>query len=83
MCLFLRKGLIAMPTQLVAVANGMVYGPVWDSVITWVGAMAGTISALALVRKFGRPLLIQLLPAHQVQQLGDWSRESGGLALLG
>ena len=80
--LMMAHSFLPFPAEIVAVANGMVYGPVWGSVITWAGAMAGAISAFALVRKFGRPLLVQLLPAHQVQQLGDWSRESGGLTLL-
>ena len=80
--LMVAHSFLPFPAEFIAVANGMVYGPVWGSVITWVGAMAGAISAFALVRMFGRPLLVHLLPAHQLQQLGDWSRESGGLALL-
>jgi len=80
--LMVAHSFLPFPSEIIAVANGMVYGPVWGSVITWVGAMAGAISAFALVRRFGRPLLVQLLLTHQVQQLGDWSRESGGLALL-
>ena len=80
--LMVAHSFLPFPAEIIAIANGMVYGPVWGSVITWVGAMAGAISAFALVRLFGRPLLVRLLPAHQLQQLGDWSRESGGLALL-
>ncbi len=80
--LMVAHSFLPFPAEIIAIANGMVYGPVWGSVITWVGAMLGAISAFALVRMFGRPLLVRLLPAHQLQQLGDWSRESGGLALL-
>lgn len=80
--LMVAHSFLPFPAEIIAIANGMVYGPVWGSVITWVGAMAGAISAFALVRMFGRPLLVRFLPAHQLQQLGEWSRESGGLALL-
>ncbi len=80
--LMVTHSFLPFPSEIIAVANGMVYGPVWGSVITWVGAMLGAISAFALVRMFGRPLLVQLLPAHQLQKLADWSRDSGGLALL-
>jgi uncharacterized membrane protein YdjX (TVP38/TMEM64 family) len=80
--LMVAHSFLPFPSEIIAVANGMVYGPVWGSVITWVGAMLGAVSAFALVRLFGRPLLVQLLPAHQLQKLADWSRDSGGLALL-
>jgi len=80
--LMVAHSFLPFPAEIIAVANGMVYGPVWGSVITWVGAMAGAISAFGLVRMFGRPLLVRWLTAHQLRQLGDWSRESGGLTLL-
>lgn len=80
--LMVAHSFLPFPSEIIAVANGMVYGPVWGSVITWVGAMVGAMSAFALVRLFGRPLLVHMLSAHQLQQLGDWSRESGGITLL-
>lgn len=80
--LMVAHSFLPFPSEIIAVANGMVYGPVWGSVITWVGAMVGAMSAFTLVRLLGRPWLVKMLSAHQLQQLGDWSRESGGLALL-
>ena len=43
--LMVAHSFLPFPAELIAVANGMVYGPVWGSVITWVGAMLGAISA--------------------------------------
>jgi uncharacterized membrane protein YdjX (TVP38/TMEM64 family) len=46
---------LPFPAEVIAIANGIIYGPIWGSVITWVGAMIGVASAFAVVRVLGRP----------------------------
>ena len=48
---------VPFPAEILAIANGMVYGPIWGIVITWVGAMLGASVAFALARKLGRPFV--------------------------
>jgi uncharacterized membrane protein YdjX (TVP38/TMEM64 family) len=48
---------ITFPAEFVAFANGLVYGPVWGSVITWVGAMLGAFAGFGVARWFGRPFV--------------------------
>ena len=80
--LMVAHSFLPFPAEVIALANGMVYGPLWGTVITWVGAMLGAIVAFALVRLLGRPFVYRVLSARHRQQLSEWSLESGGRALL-
>lgn len=80
--LMVAHSFLPFPSEIVAIANGMVYGPLWGSVITWVGAMLGASAAFALARLLGRPFVQHVLSARHRQQLAVWSRERGGMALL-
>lgn len=73
---------LPFPSEIIALANGMVFGPFWGSVITWVGAMLGAISTFGLVRLLGRPFIYPMLSQSQLQRLSDWSSRQGGIALL-
>jgi uncharacterized membrane protein YdjX (TVP38/TMEM64 family) len=39
---------LPFPAEIIALANGMIYGPVWGAAITWVGAMLGASIAFGL-----------------------------------
>src|SRR3546814_5458492 len=53
--LMVLHSFVPFPAEFVALANGMLYGPVWGTIITWIGAMLGAFLALCLSRAFGRP----------------------------
>lgn len=80
--LMVAHSFLPFPAEVIAVANGMVYGPLWGAVITWVGAMLGGSAAFALTRLIGRPLVQRLLSHRQQERLETWSHERGGAALL-
>ncbi|MDA8110770.1 MAG: TVP38/TMEM64 family protein [Betaproteobacteria bacterium] len=80
--LMVAHSFLPFPAEIVALANGMVYGPVWGALITWTGAMLGAASAFGLARLLGRPVLRGLLPRESVKRMAEWSRERGGRALL-
>jgi uncharacterized membrane protein YdjX (TVP38/TMEM64 family) len=46
----------------------MLFGPVWGTLVTWIGAMVGAAFAFALARRYGRPLVDRLI-AHK-----PWAR---------
>ena len=52
-----RPFLHPFPAEFVAIANGMAYGPLWGTVVTWIGAMCGALVAFALSRALGRPFV--------------------------
>src|ERR671919_2511923 len=55
--LMILHSFVPFPAELIAVANGMLFGPVWGTVVTWIGAMLGAALAFALARRFGKPLV--------------------------
>jgi uncharacterized membrane protein YdjX (TVP38/TMEM64 family) len=80
--LMVAHSFVPFPAELVGVANGMVFGPIAGTVVTWVGAMLGAFVAFGAVRVFGQPLVRRMLSVHQQQELAVWSSERGGTSLL-
>jgi len=80
--LMVAHSFLPFPAEIIAVANGMLYGPLWGTVVIWAGAMLGATVAFALVWLLGRPALFRLLSSYQSQALEHWSRERGAMALL-
>jgi uncharacterized membrane protein YdjX (TVP38/TMEM64 family) len=73
---------VPFPAELVAIANGMLFGPVWGTLITWTGAMLGAYLAFGLARWLGRPFVGQMVgPRHQ-DAIDRWARRQGGGALF-
>ena len=52
---------VPFPAELIAIANGMLFGPIWGTLVTWVGAMLRAALAFALARRYGRPLADRLI----------------------
>lgn len=73
---------LPFPAEIVALANGMVYGPLWGAVVTWVGAMIGASAAFGFARLLGRPFIKRVLSSRHQQRLAIWSRDQGVAALL-
>lgn len=80
--LMVMHSFLPFPSEIITLANGMVFGPFWGSIITWVGAMLGAISTFGLVRLLGRPFVYRMLSERQLNRLSDWSSRQGGIALL-
>ena len=73
---------VPFPAELVAIANGMVYGTVLGIAITWVGAMLGAFLAFGLARRFGRPFVRRALAPRNMERVDAWVAHYGGGALL-
>jgi len=80
--LMIVHSFLPFPAEIIALANGMIYGPVWGTAITWVGAMLGASLAFGIVRLLGRPFVRRFLPDHHWHRLSNWSHTHGGSALL-
>lgn len=48
--------ILPLPAEIPAMLNGMIFGPVWGSLVTWCGSMVGAQASFELARHFGRPL---------------------------
>ena len=80
--LMVAHSFVPFPAEILAVANGMVFGVVGGTAVTWVGAMLGAALAFGLGRALGRPFVKVVLPGRQWDRLEDWSLRRGGMALL-
>lgn len=80
--LMVAHSFLPFPSEIITLANGMIFGPFWGGVITWVGAMLGAVSTFGLVRLLGRSFVYRMLSENQMRRLSDWSSTRGGLALL-
>ncbi len=80
--LMVLHSFVPFPAEFVAIANGMMWGPLWGTVITWVGAMLGAFAAFGLSRWLGRPLVHKLLTERSMQRVDDWVAHYGAGSLF-
>jgi uncharacterized membrane protein YdjX (TVP38/TMEM64 family) len=80
--LMVLHSFLPFPAEFLALANGMVYGPVWGIAITWGGAMLGAFVAFGLARRLGRPFVEQMVARRDWQVLDDWAGRQGGAVVL-
>jgi uncharacterized membrane protein YdjX (TVP38/TMEM64 family) len=80
--LMVLHSFIPFPAELVAMANGMLYGPIWGTMITWTGAMLGAYLAFALARWLGRPFVLSILTQRHHATMDRWVTRQGAGALL-
>ena len=73
---------VPFPAELIAFANGMIYGPLWGTVITWVGAMLGASIAFWLARRLGRPFVERIVSQNEWRVLDDWAASNGWQVVL-
>jgi uncharacterized membrane protein YdjX (TVP38/TMEM64 family) len=81
--LMVLHSFLPFPAEFLALANGMVYGPVWGIAITWIGAMLGAFAAFGLARWLGRPFVARMVARRDWRVLDDWAaRQGGGMVLI-
>jgi uncharacterized membrane protein YdjX (TVP38/TMEM64 family) len=81
--LMVLHSFVPFPAEIVAMANGMLYGPLWGTIITWTGAMLGAYLAFGLARWLGRPFVRAMVAARHHEKLDDWvARQGGGMLLF-
>ena len=80
--LMILHSFVPFPAEALALANGMVYGAFWGSLVTWVGAMLGAMLAFACARVFGQPFVRRILPPKHWRKIESWSGESAWYSLL-
>lgn len=80
--LMVLHSFVPFPAEYLALANGMVFGLLWGTLITWSGAMLGAWAAFGLARAFGKPFVDRLLSAPHRERLEGWSGDHGWSTLL-
>ena len=80
--LMVLHSFVPFPAEIVACANGMAYGPLWGTVVTWSGAMLGAFAAFGLSRKLGRPFAEMMVSRNNWRTLDEWTGRQGWQVLL-
>lgn len=80
--LMILHSIIPFPAEFLAMANGMVYGLLWGTVITWTGAMLGAYVAFGLARWLGRPFVLLMVAERHRLMIDRWTAHQGSGALL-
>lgn len=58
-----------IPGEAVEIAAGVIFGPVWGTLLALVGIMTGSVIVILLVRKFGRRFVESLYPREKIDAL--------------
>jgi uncharacterized membrane protein YdjX (TVP38/TMEM64 family) len=80
--LMVLHSFVPFPAELVAMANGMLFGPVFGILITWTGAMFGAYLAFGLARWLGRPFVRTMVSERHQAAIDRWAERQGGGVLL-
>lgn len=73
---------IPFPAEVVALANGIIYGTIFGTLITWTGAMLGAQAAFWTARFFGEPIVNKYVRADRRARVDRWIARNGTAALL-
>ncbi|MGN7308666.1 TVP38/TMEM64 family protein, partial [Bacillus subtilis] len=71
-----------IPGEIIAILNGMMFGPVWGVVYTWIGAMIGAYVSFFLTRKWGQRIVRWFFPTLHIEQLSIWKSAESPWTLL-
>lgn len=74
--------IVPVPAEGPAILNGMLFGPVVGSALTWLGGFAGAWISFELARAFGRPLAERWLRPAALERVDAVVREAGWGGLL-
>ena len=80
--LMVLHSFMPLPAEIIALANGMLFGPWWGVVVTWVGAMLGAVLAYGLARALGRPAARAFIPARHWARLETIPVGAGPLLVI-
>ena len=70
------------PAELVAIANGMIYGPITGFALTWIGGLIGASIGYFAAQIFGRRLATRLIGTERTKNLDGWIKQHGIYVLL-
>jgi uncharacterized membrane protein YdjX (TVP38/TMEM64 family) len=80
--LMVLHSFLPLPAEIIAIANGMIFGPWLGVALTWSGAMLGAILSFALARWLGRPFLRWVLPERHYRRIAGVSTRTGTLLMV-
>lgn len=80
--LMIVHSFVPFPAEFLTIANGMIFGPLWGVVVTWIGAMLGAFASFGLTKRYGRPFVAKNVNSSQLEKIDLWVQRQGSLSLL-
>jgi uncharacterized membrane protein YdjX (TVP38/TMEM64 family) len=80
--LMILHSFMPLPAEVIAIANGMLFGPFLGIAITWIGAMLGAALSFAFARGIGRKLARRLVSEQRWRALEDWKAHPATLLMV-
>lgn len=74
--------ILPIPAEFPAMLNGMLFGAVVGTAITWLGAIAGAWISFELARRFGRPLAVRFVRPATLARVDRVVDSAGWAGLL-
>ncbi|MDH3735208.1 MAG: TVP38/TMEM64 family protein [Gemmatimonadota bacterium] len=74
--------ILPIPAEAPAMVNGMLFGPVGGTAVTWCGAMLGAVASFEIARALGRPAAEKLLKPSALSRADDFVQRAGWGGLL-
>jgi uncharacterized membrane protein YdjX (TVP38/TMEM64 family) len=73
---------LPIPVEASAMANGVIFGPVIGSIITWIGALAGAWISYEIAQAWGRPIAERVVGSAGLEKVGQVADDAGWWGLL-
>jgi uncharacterized membrane protein YdjX (TVP38/TMEM64 family) len=74
--------ILPIPAEAPAIMNGMLFGPVVGTAISWMGAMVGAWISFELARSVGRPVAHRFVSASALAKADEIAQGAGWWGLL-
>lgn len=74
--------LLPVPAEAPAMMNGLLFGPIAGTAVTWAGAMLGAAASFELARSLGRPAAERLLRPRALARADALATRAGWSGLL-
>lgn len=73
---------LPVPAEAPAMINGMLFGPLAGTAVTWTGAMLGAVVSFEIARACGRPVAERLLKPSALEKADEVVMKAGWWGLL-
>jgi uncharacterized membrane protein YdjX (TVP38/TMEM64 family) len=70
--LMVLHSVLPLPAEVIAVANGALFGWAGGIAVTWIGAMLGAALSFGIARRLGRPALRRFASEHYRRSIEAW-----------
>ncbi|WP_448190082.1 TVP38/TMEM64 family protein [Azospirillum sp. sgz301742] len=80
--LMVVHSVLPFPAEMLAVANGMLFGLAVGTALTWSGAMLGALVAFALARWLGQGVVRPLVGERNWRTIDSWTDRTGAGGLI-